>query len=90
MIEHLTENLARARLAVLTSVLLSTSALAGKTVREADVPQSALIGLIRKGDRIVVPRGDTRIAEGDVLTIFALRDSVIEVEQLFQAGLDFF
>ena len=46
--------------------------------------------LIRKGDRIVVPRGDTRIAEGDLLTIFALRDSVIEVEQLFQAGLDFF
>lgn len=75
---------------VIEAQVLSTSALAGKTVREADVPQSALIGLIRKGDRIVVPRGDTRIAEGDVLTIFALRDSVIEVEQLFQAGLDFF
>ena len=37
-----------------------------------------------------MPRGDTRLAEGDVLTIFAMRASVAEVERLFQVGLDFF
>lgn len=70
--------------------VLGTTPIAGKLVRDADLPEAALIGLIRKGDKVIVPRGDTRIAEGDVLTIFAMRDSVAEVEQLFQVGIDFF
>jgi trk system potassium uptake protein TrkA len=75
---------------VIEAQVLGTSAIAGKMVRDAELPEAALIGLIRKGDEIVVPKGDTRLAEGDVLTIFAMRDAVLEVEQLFQVGLDFF
>jgi trk system potassium uptake protein len=70
--------------------VLGTSAIAGKLVREAEVPQAAIIGLVQKGDKVVVPRGDTRLAEGDALTIFAMRSQVAEVERLFQVGLDFF
>ena len=75
---------------VIEAQVLGTSAMAGKAVREAELPEAALIGLIQKGDKLVVPRGDTRLAEGDVLTIFAMRSSVAEVERLFQVGLDFF
>jgi trk system potassium uptake protein TrkA len=75
---------------VIEAQVLGTSAIAGKTIRETDIPQNALIGLIRKGDKVIRPKGDTRMTEGDVLTIFALRDSVAEVERLFQVGLDFF
>jgi trk system potassium uptake protein TrkA len=70
--------------------VLGTSLIAGQTVREADLPQSSLIGLIQRGEKIIVPKGDTRIEEGDVLTIFAMRDDVADVERLFQVGLDFF
>ena len=75
---------------VIEAQVLGTSAMAGKAVRDAELPEAALIGLIQKGDKIVVPRGDTRLAEGDVLTIFAMRESVADVERLFQVGLDFF
>jgi trk system potassium uptake protein TrkA len=75
---------------VIEAQVLGTSAVAGKMVRDTDLPEASLIGLIQKGDQIIVPRGDTRLAEGDVLTIFALRESVAEVERLFQVGLDFF
>jgi trk system potassium uptake protein TrkA len=75
---------------VIEAQVLRTSALAGKAVRDADLPESSLIGLIRKGDTVLAPKGDTRLVEGDVLTIFAMRDSVAEVERLFQVGLDFF
>ncbi len=75
---------------VIEAQVLGTSAVAGKMVRDTDLPESAMIGLIRKGDKVIVPRGDTRLAEGDVLTIFAMRGSVAEVERLFQVGLDFF
>jgi trk system potassium uptake protein TrkA len=70
--------------------VLGTSLIAGQTVRDADLPQASLIGLIQRGDKIIVPKGDTRIEEGDVLTIFAMREDVADVERLFQVGLDFF
>jgi trk system potassium uptake protein TrkA len=75
---------------VIEAQVLGTSAIAGKAIRDTDLPEASLIGLIRKGDQVIVPRGDTRLAEGDVLTIFAMRDSVADVERLFQVGLDFF
>ncbi|MCB1353670.1 MAG: Trk system potassium transporter TrkA [Rhodobacteraceae bacterium] len=70
--------------------VLGTSAITGKTVRNSDLPEGCLIGLMRKGEKILVPRGDTRIEEGDVLTLFCMREQVNEVERLFQVGLDFF
>jgi trk system potassium uptake protein TrkA len=75
---------------VIEAQVLGTSEIAGKQVRDADLPEGSIIGLIQKGDAVHVPRGDTRIAEGDVLTIFAMRDRVPDVETLFQVGLDFF
>ncbi len=75
---------------VIEAQVLGTSMMAGKAVREAELPEASIIGLIQKGGKIVVPRGDTRLAEGDVLTIFAMRSSVAEVERLFQVGIDFF
>jgi len=75
---------------VIEAQVLGTSAIAGKTVRDTDLPDAALIGLIQKGDKVIVPRGDTRLEEGDILTIFAMRDSVADVERLFQVGIDFF
>jgi trk system potassium uptake protein len=70
--------------------VLGTSPIAGTLVRDADIPRDALIGLLRKGDRILRPTGTTRIEEGDILTIFAKREAVADVERLFQVGLDFF
>ena len=75
---------------VIEAQVLSTSAIAGKAIRDTDLPEAALVGLIRKGDKVIVPKGDTRLAEGDVLTIFAMREAVVEVERLFQVALDFF
>lgn len=75
---------------VIEAQVLRTSALAGKLVREAEMPESARIGVIRRGDKVFAPRGDTRLAEGDELTIFALRGSVADVERLFQVDFSFF
>ncbi len=75
---------------VIEAQVLRTSPIAGKLVRDADLPSTARIGVIRKNNQVIVPKGDTRLADGDLLTIFAMRGSVAEVERLFQVGLDFF
>ena len=38
----------------------------------------------------VSPSGDVRIDEGDIIVVFTLAADVPEVEQLFQASIDFF
>lgn len=55
-------------------------------VRDVQVPEHALIALLRRGDRVVVPRGFTRVEAGDVLTLITtrehereLRDWIVEV-----------
>lgn len=42
-------------------------------IREIHVPEHALIALLRRGDRVVVPRGFTRVEAGDVLTLITTR-----------------
>ena len=75
---------------VLEAQVLGTSPIAGRTIGDAAWPEGALVGMIQKGNQILVPKGDTLIEEGDVLTVFALSDDVAEVERLFQVSIDFF
>lgn len=42
-------------------------------IREIQVPEHALIALLRRGDRVVVPRGFTKVEPGDTLTFITTR-----------------
>ncbi|MGR3491917.1 MAG: Trk system potassium transporter TrkA [Shimia sp.] len=75
---------------VIEAQVLSTSSMAGKRVMDIDFPEGVLVGAIQKGTRIVIPRGDTRIDDGDIVAIFALTPDVPEVERLLQVSIDFF
>ena len=70
--------------------VLSTSPIAGKKIHEIDFPEGALLGAVRKGDKIIRPMGDTRIEEGDVIAVFVLAKDVAQLEQLMQVSIDFF
>lgn len=43
--------------------------LIGVTLRELDMPEGSLVAVIHRADRVVVPRGDTRLEAGDRLTV---------------------
>ncbi len=75
---------------VIEAEVLSTSPIAGKKIHEIDFPEGALIGAIRKGDKITRPMSDTRIEEGDVIAVFVLTKDVAQLEQLMQVSIDFF
>jgi CIC family chloride channel protein len=48
--------------------------LCGRVVRDVSLPEHALIALLRRGERVVVPRGFTKIEPGDVLTLITTRE----------------
>ncbi|WP_299030643.1 Trk system potassium transporter TrkA [uncultured Sulfitobacter sp.] len=75
---------------VIEAEVLSTSPMAGKKINEIDFPEGALVGAVRKGDKIIRPMGNTRIEEGDVIAVFVLTKDVAQLEQLMQVSIDFF
>lgn len=50
-------------------------------IREIRVPDQALIALLRRGDRVVVPRGFTRVEPGDTLTFITTRRDLPVLER---------
>lgn len=75
---------------VIEAQILKTSAMASGPIRDLDLPEGALIGMIQKGNRIMRPDPDMRLEEGDIACIFALAQDVAEVEGMLQVAIDFF
>jgi len=75
---------------VIEAQVLSTSPIAGQTIRNIEFPEGVLLGAVLKGDKLIKPVGATRIDEGDVITIFVVAEHVPEVERLLQVSIDFF
>lgn len=75
---------------IIEAVVLSTSPIAGRQIRDIEFPEGVLIGGIKQGDYIVKPTGSTRINDGDIIALFALSKDVEEVERLLQVSIDYF
>jgi trk system potassium uptake protein TrkA len=75
---------------VIEAQVLSTSPIAGRTIREIEFPEGVLVGAVQKGREVIKPTAETRIDEGDVIALFAMAADVPEVERLLQVSVDFF
>ncbi len=75
---------------VIEAQVMSTSLIAGQKISEVDFPEGVLVGAIMQGEKLLRPRGDTLINEGDVVVLFALSGDVPEVERLLQVSIDYF
>jgi trk system potassium uptake protein TrkA len=75
---------------VIEAQVLSTSSIAGKKIKDVNFPEGVMVGAVLKGDNVVKPTSETRIEEGDVISIFAMANEVPEVERLLQVTIDFF
>ncbi len=60
-----------------------TADLIGRRLAETPLPPEALVALVRRGERTVVPHGDTRLQAGDRLTIIGEPDAIREVAARF-------
>jgi len=48
----------------------------GRTIKALDLPSHTLIASVRRGGRVLIPRGDTRLEAGDVLIALATEGEV--------------
>ncbi len=61
----------------------ATGDLIGRALREANLPQGCLVTMLYRGGRMVIPRGDTVLQEGDQLTILGGHEALRDLEVLF-------
>lgn len=59
-------------------------AVAGRRVRDLDLPRDAVVNLIVRGGSAVPPRGSTRLRGGDRMHILVRRESAREVDALME------
>lgn len=65
-----------------------SSAAAGKTVRDLDWPDEAVLVSIRRDDGVIIPHGDTIIRVGDTITAFGHGDTRVELSHVLQRKPD--
>ena len=68
-------------------VTLAADSLAvGQTVAGLDVPRTAVLVSVRRGQEVILPRGDTQLHAGDVVTALCDRDHADTLRQILLAG----
>lgn len=68
---------------VLERKLAPASPAAGVTLAEIDPPRGMIVGVVVRGEKVFVPRGDDRLAVGDVVILFVRREELDTVRLLF-------
>ncbi|MEW5872060.1 MAG: chloride channel protein [Chloroflexota bacterium] len=57
----------------------------GKTIAELELPRASVLVSIRRGKRLVIPHGDTRLQAGDVITALCEADAIATIKRNFIA-----
>lgn len=68
----------------ITFPVLAGTAVAGKLLREIDLPEGSVVMTISREDEVIIPRGNDRIEVGDQVVVFVLPSALSEVEQAFE------
>jgi trk system potassium uptake protein TrkA len=70
--------------------ILETSSLAGRAIRDADLPEGVLFGAVVRGAEAIIPRADTVLRPNDRVVMFVASGAVKEIEKLFSVRLEYF
>lgn len=57
-----------------------------KKVMELKLPKRAIISIIQRGSKIIIPKGDTLVRPDDQLIIFTMADNVDDIKNFFEKG----
>ncbi|WP_255233438.1 amino acid permease [Aliifodinibius salipaludis] len=59
-----------------------TAKLIGKKIYEVDLPGESLVAILKRGDSVNIPHGNTEIREGDKLSIIGQIEDIEEIKEL--------
>jgi trk system potassium uptake protein TrkA len=75
---------------IIEAEALETSDLVGQPIRRLKLPAGSLVLSIKRGDKLIVPWGDTVIESGDRVLLLARRDAIPKIEKFIVVKLEYF
>ncbi|MGI9482516.1 MAG: Trk system potassium transporter TrkA [Hyphomicrobiales bacterium] len=69
---------------------LETSPVVGVPLRDAELPPGVRIGALVRGEKVLIPTGETEIKPRDRIVLFVQENSVREVEKMFRVSVEYF
>jgi len=75
---------------VLEAVVPGNSRIAGKPLKKISFPRGALVVGIKRGEKVLIPSGESIIEAEDQIIIFATRDAVPKIEKILSIKLEFY
>ena len=66
------------------------SAVVGQTIDGIGIPKGAIIGAISRGEKVIIPRGDETVEEGDRILILSTLSDIKKVDEIFSESQDYF
>ncbi len=70
--------------------VLETSPMIGSKLRDTELPEGVRLGVIVRGDKVILPTVDTEIKAKDRVVLFALAEQVQKLQHLFRVSLEYF
>lgn len=72
------------------AVALETSDIVGKPLKNIVFPKGALVAGIIREDNFIIPTGDSIVNPGDMIIIFARKQTIPKVEKILAVKLEYF
>ena len=69
---------------VLEIVMPTASPVLGRPLKDIDVPEGAVIGIIVRGSEVVIPSGEDHLEAGDHVIVFALPEAIPRIERFLK------
>lgn len=69
---------------IIEYIVQKTDRITKKAIKDCHFPRNAIIGALMRGDRVLIPRGDSRVQEGDRVVVFALPGALDALDKLFK------
>jgi len=75
---------------VLEAVALETSDIVGTPLKKVSFPKGAMVAGIIRGERIIIPSGESIVEPEDRIILFARREAIPQVEKILAVKLEYF
>lgn len=75
---------------IMEAVALETTDIVGKPLMDVAFPKGVLITTILRGDRVIIPTGQSVVEPNDRIIIFARREAIPKIEKILAVKLEYF
>ncbi len=72
------------KLELIEMIVPRNCAACGKSIRHLGLPKGVVVGALIRGDKVIVPRGDTVLTPADCLVVFAASSALPSFESIFK------